>query len=249
VACADGWEDCNGDPLDGCETDTNTSVANCGACNQVCSLDNASALCRGGLCAVKVCNEHSADCNGLAPDGCEVETLTDKLSCGSCGITCEAKQGCADGVCGVCDMEINYAAASTSTHHSGAALVAWMYHPKNDEELRRVCIKAQGDAPVFDIALYGDTVGPFMLLQKWQASSADDGTGLWCTPLLPDGGGYKMYSGVPYWIATSATEYALAATGESVNVYASGGTFEAPTKWIQQSEPLGLIAKVYADCL
>lgn len=198
---------------------------------------------------MKVCNDRTADCNGLAPDGCEAETQIDKLNCGVCGVVCGDKQACSGGECGVCDSGINYVSTSTSTFHSKSSLVAWMYRPKNDEELRRFCIKAQGDGPVFDVGIYGDTAGPYMLLQKWQATSATDDPGIWCTPLLPEGAGYKMYRGVDYWMATSATEYAMAASGEKVDIYAAGGTLESPTKWIQQSAPISIIAKVFADCL
>jgi hypothetical protein len=35
-ACDLGYDDCNGNPADGCEVDLNTDVMNCGACKMVC---------------------------------------------------------------------------------------------------------------------------------------------------------------------------------------------------------------------
>jgi hypothetical protein len=46
-ACRPGWGDCNGNALDGCEVNTNTSSANCGACNKACP---ANQSCNAGAC-------------------------------------------------------------------------------------------------------------------------------------------------------------------------------------------------------
>jgi hypothetical protein len=48
VQCNAGWGDCNGDPADGCETNTLTNPANCGACGNVCS---SGMICVNGVCA------------------------------------------------------------------------------------------------------------------------------------------------------------------------------------------------------
>jgi hypothetical protein len=45
--CNVGWRDCNGDKTDGCETNLDTSVANCGMCGNACS---ATQTCVNGLC-------------------------------------------------------------------------------------------------------------------------------------------------------------------------------------------------------
>jgi alpha-tubulin suppressor-like RCC1 family protein len=47
-SCAPGWGDCDGNPLNGCETDTAASVNHCGTCNNLCSV--ATPLCSGGAC-------------------------------------------------------------------------------------------------------------------------------------------------------------------------------------------------------
>src|SRR4051812_11252533 len=45
--CPLGWDDCNGDPADACETDTRSSVSNCGACGHTCA---AGLYCGAGKC-------------------------------------------------------------------------------------------------------------------------------------------------------------------------------------------------------
>lgn len=47
TSCAPGFDDCNGDPQDGCEIDLNLSPANCGQCGRVCM---GQSMCLGGGC-------------------------------------------------------------------------------------------------------------------------------------------------------------------------------------------------------
>ena len=49
-SCNDNYADCNGDQMDGCETNINTSASNCGGCGVVCNLPNATAGCAAGSC-------------------------------------------------------------------------------------------------------------------------------------------------------------------------------------------------------
>ncbi|MDA2922990.1 fibronectin type III domain-containing protein, partial [Patescibacteria group bacterium AH-259-L07] len=57
-SCKSGWGNCNGDASDGCETNTNTDVNNCGTCGKACSS--------APLDAYDVCSSGSCDwkCNG-----------------------------------------------------------------------------------------------------------------------------------------------------------------------------------------
>jgi hypothetical protein len=89
-ACMAGFSNCNGDPLDGCETSLETDPAHCGACGRQCNLppNTPSTLCRAGMCVRSSCNTGFADCNGAASDGCEVEVLTSTAHCGACGNAC-----------------------------------------------------------------------------------------------------------------------------------------------------------------
>ena len=73
AACAAPFFDCNGDPSDGCEANTDTNFLHCGACNNACptSYPGGSDLgCRDGACSY-LCNGGFHDCNGEPTDGCE----------------------------------------------------------------------------------------------------------------------------------------------------------------------------------
>jgi len=68
-----------------------------------CSLGNAQAICVAGKCAVAACNGTNKDCNGVAADGCEIDTDHDPNHCGSCDanpcIVSNATPDCAAGRC------------------------------------------------------------------------------------------------------------------------------------------------------
>lgn len=54
--CAHGWADCNGDTLDGCETNVDSDPSNCGGCDNKCNAV-AGQACAGGRCVVEPCKE------------------------------------------------------------------------------------------------------------------------------------------------------------------------------------------------
>ncbi len=89
-SCNAGFADCDSDPTNGCETDTNTDTNNCGTCGNVCP---AGQTCTAGTCEV-VCAPGTTLCNGVC-----VDTNTDPNNCGSCGNTCATGQVCTGGTC------------------------------------------------------------------------------------------------------------------------------------------------------
>ncbi|MFI5297784.1 MAG: hypothetical protein ACHREM_06755, partial [Polyangiales bacterium] len=107
TACTAPWADCDGLASNGCETDTSSSLANCGACKSVCSLANATESCFASKCLLGVCNAGYADCDGIASDGCEINTTDDTNNCGACGTVCNfanagalcTSSSCALGAC------------------------------------------------------------------------------------------------------------------------------------------------------
>ncbi len=106
-ACATG---CSGAEVrcGGTCTSTDTDVMNCGTCMNRCSLPRATAACAAGSCRIASCDPGYADCNGNPADGCEVNTLTDPMRCGSCTNACNlanAVEGCSAGSCTVASCD------------------------------------------------------------------------------------------------------------------------------------------------
>jgi alpha-tubulin suppressor-like RCC1 family protein len=101
-ACLAGFADCDADPANGCETDTRTTIEDCGACGSACAAGpNAMAACVAGACVVGACTAGFADCDGTASNGCEVDARINSMNCGRCGTVCAAGQLCTAGRCGL----------------------------------------------------------------------------------------------------------------------------------------------------
>jgi hypothetical protein len=99
--CASGTADCDGDQSNGCETDTNTDLQNCGGCARLCHTmghDAITASCVAGRCELTCRNDGigDTDCDGDPDNGCETKTFTDTKNCGACGKVCNA---CFNGFC------------------------------------------------------------------------------------------------------------------------------------------------------
>lgn len=91
--CANNYANCSG-------TCANTTIDmnNCGGCGIKCGVNQT---CSGGSC---VCSQsYYADCNGNPLDGCEVDTRSNNLNCGSCGNSC-ASGTCSDSACSCVGM-------------------------------------------------------------------------------------------------------------------------------------------------
>ncbi len=105
--CDSGYDDCDGNPDNGCETALNT-LSNCGGCNVPCSLPGGES-CSSGSCQPTGCPNDFDDCDGQSGNGCEANLLTDSSNCGGCGITCDNPHGttsCVTGICTpVCDAD------------------------------------------------------------------------------------------------------------------------------------------------
>ncbi|MEZ4409823.1 MAG: hypothetical protein R3A52_25625 [Polyangiales bacterium] len=94
-ACAAGEACC-----DAACVDVSGDARNCGACGRVCPAPaNTRVSCRASACVNDGCAMGFADCNGVAMDGCEVNTQTDTANCGACGNACPAGRACRAGAC------------------------------------------------------------------------------------------------------------------------------------------------------
>ena len=81
--CPAGTAACDSNPSNGCETNTNTDNNNCGGCGKKCTFQNGTGTCVNGLCAITACNAGYADCDLNPDNGCETNTLTDPMHCGT----------------------------------------------------------------------------------------------------------------------------------------------------------------------
>ncbi len=111
AACNAGFGNCDGVASNGCETNTNASTTNCGACMNVCNATNGTATCGAGACGI-TCRAGFGNCDGLLSNGCETSTSTTVAHCGACGAACSlanATAGCAAGACTVAACNAGFA--------------------------------------------------------------------------------------------------------------------------------------------
>ncbi|TVR04524.1 MAG: hypothetical protein EA398_01865 [Deltaproteobacteria bacterium] len=107
AACFEGFRNCDGNQATGCETNVNQDVNNCGSCNTVCNLPNAtSSGCSSGTCTIGGCQSGFDSCDGLQATGCETNLNTSGEHCGECGTTCEGGQICRSGGCDCPDGQV-----------------------------------------------------------------------------------------------------------------------------------------------
>jgi serine/threonine protein kinase len=104
-ACEPGWDNCDGLPKNGCETNLRRDIAHCGSCATSCGDKPhvAEPACGSGACRIKRCERGWKDCNGSFDDGCEVNVDSDPANCGDCKQSCGAGRNaaveCSGGSC------------------------------------------------------------------------------------------------------------------------------------------------------
>ena len=100
VTCAAGFADCDMNPMNGCEVNTDTSGTNCGVCGRSCGM----GMCSRGLCT-STCAGGRGDCDGNVTNGCESDLNTDTLNCGACRAPCvagpQSTPRCTSGRCSI----------------------------------------------------------------------------------------------------------------------------------------------------
>ena len=110
TACPSG-STCTAGHCTGLACTPGASFCGAGAERRTCSADGTSfstTLCPSpphatGLCVTDGCglrcDDGFADCNGVASDGCEVDTRNDTANCGGCRLACAAGCACAASTC------------------------------------------------------------------------------------------------------------------------------------------------------
>ncbi len=109
--CNQGFANCDGKYTTGCNVNVNTDTNNCGGCNNVCNLPNATPTCNTGMCAIASCNAGFSDCDHVAANGCEINTTSSTSNCGSCGNVCNtanATPACSNGTCAIASCNPNF---------------------------------------------------------------------------------------------------------------------------------------------
>jgi hypothetical protein len=119
TACPDGFENCDANSANGCETNVASDVNNCGGCDYICpDPPNGTAGCQDGNCIVASCDTGWGNCDGNVPNGCETNIYTNPNHCGSCGHVCNlpnAMEGCSGGNCVITACESGYANCDGNT--------------------------------------------------------------------------------------------------------------------------------------
>jgi hypothetical protein len=86
TGCFGGFEDCDLDPANGCETDLGSDPNNCGDCGNSCNV-NGAGFCANGACTITTCDPGFDSCDGDPNNGCESD-LVAPTSCGQCDNVC-----------------------------------------------------------------------------------------------------------------------------------------------------------------
>ncbi len=127
AACNFGFDDCNQDSKDGCETPVLTDQNNCGGCGIPCkALPNAAASCTAGNCVLGACMPGFANCNNNPMDGCEADLTSDPNNCNSCGVVCPQQNPfCNKGVCGQVPPAVTWTGMFTQGQSNQNACNDW----------------------------------------------------------------------------------------------------------------------------
>ena len=86
-SCYNGYKNCDGISLNGCESNILNSIDSCGDCSVICTGVNALAICNSGNCEIQSCIEGYGDCDGNFFNGCE-RKLDTVENCGRCNEGC-----------------------------------------------------------------------------------------------------------------------------------------------------------------
>ena len=118
TSCSAGFASCDSVATNGCETNTTSDVTRCGNCSTNCNtqVQNASGIgCSASACTYTTCSGGFANCDLNATNGCEVNTTSDLVHCGTCATNCNTQvanatgKACVGSVCGYSACSAGYA--------------------------------------------------------------------------------------------------------------------------------------------
>jgi hypothetical protein len=116
--CNAGFGDCDTNPANGCEVNTNTAQPHCGRCGNACGAPmGGSATCSGGMCGA-MCPAGQTLCGSSC-----VNTQTDNMNCGACGTACTGGMVCSAGRCGMA-LPTRYTQTTSTQTYLNACLAA-----------------------------------------------------------------------------------------------------------------------------
>jgi hypothetical protein len=113
ASCTVPFQNCDGNVANGCESNSQTDVKNCGKCGLICpALANATPGCAAGACGIGACNAGFKNCDNVTANGCEINTTNDVSNCGACGTKCGVANGvaaCTNSACAIVSCSAGYA--------------------------------------------------------------------------------------------------------------------------------------------
>jgi hypothetical protein len=132
LTCNSGYGHCVGDPSKGCETNTNTTIADCGDCARACSTSHTNVLsCANGVCTSS-CATGWGNCNdpagSVADDGCE-SNLTTCVGTPCCGTLCTVPHSDGKGQTYVDCADATGTPGTASTYNETMATLAAEAYP------------------------------------------------------------------------------------------------------------------------
>jgi len=113
--CNAGFSNCDGNDLNGCESNTSSDVNNCGGCNAKCAqVANATIGCSMSKCVITGCLNGFSNCDNMYGNGCESNVTNDPNNCGACGKVCTntanvASTKCTNSACLVATCNAGFA--------------------------------------------------------------------------------------------------------------------------------------------
>jgi alpha-tubulin suppressor-like RCC1 family protein len=111
-----------------------------------CGSPPAPAPAIANVPRVAACARATADCDGVAANGCETDTATSRSHCGSCGHACEIDERCDAGACRLAGRRIAKGGGRTCVIRPSGKLACWGNVLFGSEPARPALVEGIDDA-------------------------------------------------------------------------------------------------------